>query len=972
MNAYAVPLKPTRRERWAKFLFWSWNIIFLTFMILGFAPRVLPEMITAVKVDAIEWTFLVYALALASIPLAAVALGLTALRGQPNRLFALGYVVEGPLMLMLAVRFFAVRQASTALVFLMGVAFIGLAAFLWDLLDRRIEHRGAWAGWLRLFGLTLMLLVALYAAVWIAFYALPLGWAGLKWIWEMLLDLGYYIRLWIDDLLRLEFKDLIWLPFTILGTILGLYTATLFVLAPIAVPALSFQAWRRALRALQAHSGKLIPALASGLVGIVVVGLFFLANQQPQLDAFTALEKRPRSVKEARQLIAQGEKLRKGLLNAYLGPFRYLSSIGEVFHISDIYTGAFNLSDENAYKVQRVYENVASPLLYRPYEIVPPNEVGPDWASTALRREPLRAANLYQRVFDKTIVEGEREEILSAVRSTWSLSQAEAALQAVDEREVHLARQEITVNEHGDWAEVELHEEYRNATSERQEVVYYFSLPESAVITGVWLGESADRSQRFEPIVAPRGAAQAVYRNEVRVNMDPALVEQIGPRQYRLRVFPIPPVEMSYDEQRGRSTIGEAPPLHLWLTWKTLAEQDGWPAPELTLKRNIFWDEDTIRQVNGAELEITDPDLWMPTILPASEPVTPQAHQVILSGGYRVTATPAAQVSLPALRQNLRLAVILDRSRSMADLSVEAAEALGALRASAGAEIDVYLTSSAYRGEAPQQVALSELDIEQVDYLGGQNPAQLLAQFDELRGSQTYDAAIVLTDGSGYELGPSNYDLNVPDFPVWLVHLGAQIPVGYDDQTLAVLQGSQGGVAGSLQEAMLRIAAGLANAPSESGSVTTLDLVDGYVWQTSPAKAGAAPADHGDGFADLAARRVILSEMQRQRGELDDPETLDQLHSLAQENGIVTPYSSMIVLVTELQESLLEDLSELDDRYQREVEALGETTPATQMPLSGVPEPEEWLLIGLALALAGYVWFTRGRLPVVHNGRPRN
>jgi len=136
--------------------------------------------------------------------------------------------------------------------------------------------------------------------------------------------------------------------------------------------------------------------------------------------------------------------------------------------------------------------------------------------------------------------------------------------------------------------------------------------------------------------------------------------------------------------------------------------------------------------------------------------------------------------------------------------------------------------------------------------------------------------------------------------------------------------------------------------------------------------AGAAPADQEDGFADLAARRVILSEMQRQRGELDDPETLDQLHALAQENAIVTPYSSMIVLVTELQESLLEDLSELDDRYQREVEAVGETTPATQMPLSGVPEPEEWLLIGLALALAAYVWFTRGRLPVVHIGRPRN
>jgi putative PEP-CTERM system integral membrane protein len=119
-------------------------------------------------------------------------------------------------------------------------------------------------------------------------------------------------------------------------------------------------------------------------------------------------------------------------------------------------------------------------------------------------------------------------------------------------------------------------------------VLYYFSLPESAVITGVWLGESENRAERFEYIVAPRGAAQAVYRNEVRRNVDPALVEQIGPRQYRLRVFPVPPVEMTYDSETARSNIGEAPPLHLWLTWKTLAQQDGWPAPQLTMKRTFL------------------------------------------------------------------------------------------------------------------------------------------------------------------------------------------------------------------------------------------------------------------------------------------------------------------------------------------------------------------------------------------------
>ena len=974
MSVYPVPKSQNRRERLAKFLFWSWNIIFLTFMILGFAPRILPEMITAIRVGNIEWTFLVYGLVLACIPLAAVILGLTALRGQPRKLFALGYVVEGPLMLMLAVRFFAVRQASTGLVFLMAAACIGLAVFLWDLLDPHIEQRGAWARWLRLIGLTLMLLVSLYAAIWIAFYAMPLAWTGLKWIWDTLLNLGEFFRNLWENLQRLVLEDLLWLPFTLLGVILGVYTATLLVLAPIAVPVLSYRAWRRAVRAIVLRSGKLIPALVSAMIAVAVIGLFVLANQQPQLRAFAMLENPPQSLDESRALIAQGESLRKGLLNSYLGPFRYLSSVGEVTHITDIYASSFNLERDNAYQVQRLYEVVARPLLYRPYAIVPPDQIGMDWNSTALRNEPVWAARLYKRVFDETIVDGERDEILAAVRSTWSQTQAEAALQALDEREVHLAQQDITVREHGDWAEIELHEEYRNTTANRQEVVYYFSLPESAVITGVWLGESENRNERFEYIVAPRGAAQAVYRNEVRRNIDPALIEQIGPRQYRLRIFPVPPVEMTYSADTARSTIGEAPPLHLWLTWKTLAQQDGWPAPYLTMKRNLFWDKDTGRQLNGASLKITDPDAWLPAILPASGPVAPQIHQVDLPGGYQITATPAQQASLPALPQNLHLAVVLDRSRSMQDLSSDVTQALGVLQASAAADIDVYLTASSFRGELPQRISLSDIDIEQVEYLGGQNPAELMAQFDRLRGEQDYDAAIVLTDGSGYELGASSNEVRVPDFPVWLVHLGNQIPIGYDDQTLAALQGSQGGVAGSLSEAMLRIATGLENASPASGPLLTQDLVDGYVWQTGPAQSIPAVSSADDGFAALAARRVILAEMQRQRGKLDNPEILDQLHALAQQESIVTPYSSMIVLVNQQQETLLNRLSELDDRYQREVEALGETEPSTELPLSGVPEPEEWLLIGLAVALAVYVWITRGsfRLRLASTGSHMN
>jgi hypothetical protein len=100
--------------------------------------------------------------------------------------------------------------------------------------------------------------------------------------------------------------------------------------------------------------------------------------------------------------------------------------------------------------------------------------------------------------------------------------------------------------------------------------------------------------------------------------------------------------------------------------------------------------------------------------------------------------------------------------------------------------------------------------------------------------------------------------------------------------------------------------------------------------------------------------------MQRNRGTIDQLETLDALHALAMNYGIVTPYSSMIVLVSSNQQVLLEQLSELDDRYQREVETLGDTTPRSPLPLSGVPEPHEWLLLGLAAALLIYLGYTKG------------
>lgn len=942
------------QDRWAYGLFWSWNIIFVAFMVLGFAPRLLPELLTAYQEGQITGVYILAGVGLSLVPVAASLIGYFLLRRKPASLFALGYVVEGPLMALLAVRLFLIRQSTPSIDFLLIAAGLGMAVFIWQLLVPYIQRGEAVLGSLRLVGLTVMLVVSLYAAVWIAFYAVPIAGEFFKWLWRTLTDLAGFWRGAVEFVKSLINQGWAWIPFIVLGIVLALFTATLFVLAPLSVPILAVRAWLRQFQVIKERSSWLQPTALSTLTvgGLVVITV--LINVQPQRAVFELLQEAPTSAQERQALIAQADTIRQGLLNAYLAPYRYISAVGEVNHVRELYKTTFSLSHANALRVQQLYEIVTRPLLYEP---VHPPEYLDTWEPIAFRRDPQEAAELYQRFFDEPIIEGERETIIDAVRSTWQGSQAEIAWQAVDDREIYLEQQEITVTENGDWAEIEIFETYRNQTHVRQEVVYYFNLPESAVITGVWLGNTPERSQRFEYIVAPRGAAQQIYREQFIVQRDPALLEQIGPRQYRLRIFPVEPKISRYDAATARSIVEEARPLYLWFTYQVFAEANTWPLPQLAFHRNIFWDQDTVRVLNG-KVQAASPENWLPESLPASELISAQAHRVDFPNGKSVLATPQETSDVPPLPENLRLAVVLDRSRSMVQHTdqTEAAVAQFMQFASAGQPVDLYLASSPFSGEAPAKMAMLDFDPNQVVYFGGQNAAELLAQFSGLRAGQKYDAVFVLTDSSGYELGQSAVDVPSLEAPLWVIHLGGKLPLGYDDETLEAIQASGGGIAESVDEALQRMAFNLQT--SNSNAIT--DLSDGYVWQVLPTNQLDSSIDSAAEFTPLAARYLILSEMQQQRGELEQLAVLDQLHTLAHQAGIVTPYSSMIVLVNQAQRRQLAEDSSQADRFEREYEEAAETTAPEQPPLTGVPEPEEWLLLGLAAAfLAIYAYRLR-------------
>ncbi len=936
-----------RASFWGPGLFWSWNLIYTTVFIFGFSPFILVDLWSGVRENIIPGLMVFNALLLIIIPIIAMILAATVFRKRPADLLTFGYGIEGPLMLGLLLRFFAIRQMTPGMLVLLCLAIAGVSAVLWKLLDDQLPQRAtAWRA-VALIGLTFCALLGLYLGAFLLFYVIPLAGLLLHGTYDLVVGIPEFFR-------TTKLTDIAifagYTPFMTMSLIMWVYSATLFIGLPIVMPILFTRQWWQGMRQF-ANKNNWVFAGSLAITGIAIaLGSVLYFKQQPQHAAFALLQTPPETAADVQHLIDNEDIIREGLLNAYLASNRYFSARGDVQHVfamwSDDY--ALNLTDDAARNVQGLYEALASPILYEPFEPYTLAELDDfrGFGNMAFVEDPLKAAELYETFFDEPIAVAEKPVIVNAVKSTWDVAQAEQGWLEVDDREVHLNEQAITITEHGDWAEVELYEVYQNQTGLRQEVIYYFSLPESAVITGVWLGNSADRAERFEHRVSPRGAAQQLYREEVQRNIDPALVEQLGPRQYRLRIFPIEPKRQVWQGNYERSVIEEGDQLHMWLTYATVAADNAWPLPQLAELRNVYWTADTVRTINGAAVDAGEQ--WFPTSMPATEATTAQTHTASFSNGQTVTARPAAAADNPDLPSTLSLAVVLDRSRSMNALRTAVEAEIDMLR-DLGVSVDIFLTASEYHAARPEVISLADFAAADVVYFGGQDPAQLLTQFDALRSDTQYDAALILTDATGYQLGEGESNVPTFDMPVWMVHLDG-LPLGYDDPTLEALQASGGGTVNTVAAALQRLSVALAGNAN-------LDVYDGYVWEVSDTQT-ATQTD----FAPIAARRLILADMQQNRASLDALDTLDALHEIAVEHSIVTPFSSMIVLINTQQQRRLDELENADDRFDREHEDVGETQAP---PVTGVPEPEEWVLIILSIGLLGWLIWQRktGKTP---------
>jgi putative PEP-CTERM system integral membrane protein len=821
-------------------------------------------------------------------------------------LFELFYSIEAPILAVCAIRLFILRDLTPASGFLLCSGIFGwLGSCYWFWQQRQAESTEQVRGNLiSLAGLSLFLLVSLYLVAIASFFVAPVFVALAGGVWSIA---RYYYMVLVGILV---------LPLFICGWMMGsLPFGMLFVAQKLWWQNLQQSILQRRGFANDRYGKWQMQAFVGGLA-IVWLGIFIALQQQPQLEAFALLKQQP---VDRQAYLQKSPLIQRGLLNAYLADYRYLRypTDRQVF---DAYRW-LKLPTPVAQSIQDTYNLVTHPFTYQ-----------------GTREDRERAAELYAQFFDTPILRAEKNTIRHAVESTFDRRQANAGLLSIDVQRVLLTKQQVKVSPHGDWAEVELHETYENQTTESEEVFYYFSLPESAAVTGIWLGETDDRSLRFPFQIATRGAAQKIYKQQVQRQVDPALLEQVGPQNYRLRVYPVLP--------KGQAL------MHMWMTYSVLKQDGGWPLPHLNEQRNVYWNRYTKRTIPQSVGSTNDSKSlsaageWLPQAIVADKSI-PEVHQLTLPNGSNIIAKPfdSQGYSLP---KNKRLAIVLDGSYSMNAHRSAVEKTIEWLQANIlpHNQLDLYLTANT--PAQAKSLPIAGFKPDRSTFYGKIEPQQMLAQFQTLsQGSANpnYDAIVVLTDRGSYELTTDRKTgLSMPA-PLWMVHLGG-LPHAYDDATISSIQSSGGSVSTEIKTVMQRIA----TLPSLGEGTSLLSVVDNYAWFLSQAKDPVAQPQE-NGFDAIAARRWVTQVSHSLKPT--QLKELDAVHVLAKRYSIITPYSSAIVLVNDAQKQDLKNAEKDKDRFQREGE---DKQSAPAQAVSATPEPAEWLLLSIVLLLLGMVY----------------
>lgn len=897
-------------------LFWCWNVLALLITVFLFGFVLLIHIIEATFLGEIPLSLSLCFLILLLAPFVSVYLAFK----RPQIVLPLFYGVEMPIVTLTLCRVFLMRDMTWGANFFLGTAFLAIVIFGWTLWknsgdevessEAHTAEKPAWRHYLHMISMSVVFIAGLISAVLTALYAFPYTIMFFKAVFSF----DWFSWDFLGDFLfALAF-------FFFLSTVISFFVFPIYL-------GFGYTAmWRREGQRLRPVLSPKVYKVGTAVCVGVWVSVHGLASWQPQADYVQKLS--DMNASEQRAEMKNPETVRASLVRGYLNEYRYLGTTENNNNLKRIYREAIGKTPigEGAQSMQNY---ILSPLLYK--------------GGTSDKRI---AGELYSKLFDVPIQRAEKALITKALEATYDRDQVTAGLMNIGARNVYIEEQNITVEDAGDYAVVEIEEVYENQTFAPQEIFYYFSLPEDAALTGIWIGRTENRNEMDHFIVAPRGAAQQVYEAQVRQRIDPAILEQVGPGQYRLRVFPIPVTKRRAqfgDRWNGRDRDAEPQGLmRVHMRYVTPRFGGGYALPTLLEKRNVDWRRGTKRTLNGKRVKKAKD--WMPrqsVEADLSDELEPTTASI---ADQQVTLRPRPDIEA-VQEKGGRYAILVDTSYSMSAQKEALQTHMADLQDWSGRS-DILLDYFVSRADETEPVKLTTFTVDDLRPFGQITPQLMLTNFETLRVGQYYDGVIIVMDQGRYASQAAIRQKFTGDIsaPLWILHAGLGSSA-YDDDILDLMYRSGGGVASSVKDLRARMHFG---GPGQRAT-------DNGLWTITPS----AGTETSKNLMAMAARQTILMGS---FGAKPDNQTLDRFHDLAKTYDLVSPYSSMIVLVNDRQREALKKATEADDRFDREGRSGEETLTSPNSPLvSGVPEPHEWLLIFLSLLLLVAAWKKRDR-----------
>ena len=902
----------------AIFLFWSWHIIYLIVAVALIIPYMLIPMLGSIFDDRTPVYYSVYIFVIVLLPFVSIAIVSLVFKNNHKYVMRYFYGFEMPLLFFILVKIATFRELNFNTDLLIANVVIALTFWLYFLwIENKQQAPVALLNkpWM-LAGSTIISIVGVYFGVLFFIYLLPVA---VDFITGLIHALSHISSADFTDLLFGIINPIVWL-----SVLFVLFTASLFLALPVVMVWLYLKQFKQFIPQLRKLNNI---AIVSSII-LLNIALFTYGYQQPQTTSFTLLSTKHLSTQEQQHLVEKSDDIRAGLLNAYLAPYRYVSSTKNSKLVAYQYKKSLGFNDEFADNVQSVFNFLASPLLYQG-DIYADND---------------KAEKYYEDFFDAPIQKAERQTIINAIKHKWEIGASnEASLLSTNSHFVHSDEQIIDLQVNQNVATITITESLKNLSQQNKEAVIHFSLPEDAVVTGLWLSSDKNNPEMYPYVLAPKGAAQAVYKAEVNRRVDPALLEQVGPQQYRLRVYPVPPKRSSeYFQMRFQ--------------YQTLANNKGeWPLPIVLEKRNIFWDKETKRIINNVSVDnVENTQQWIPTLTKNTNTIKAKValQHIAFQQDKRVIQAVARQHQAEKPILNKPIAVLIDGSYSMNRHQLALTQAIEKLKLQT-TKVDFYFCRL-------QCEAIK--DTKSLHFFANSQTADQLTAFIKTGKTEQYAAVLLLSDAGSYELQAKNKTEDLPiKTPVWLVHLSKNLPYAYDDKVLDLLYRSKGGVTQSVTEALLRAnPIAISQAAHLSDNDILVAISKDRVWFSNTDNA----EDNILAVQKIAAAQEI--KYLTHNMDMQQLNNLDGIHNYAKKNGIISHYSSMLVLVNDQQKQALKKAEEGADRFDREIETGKKKglVPHDPFAVPSVPEPEEWALIIIMtlLLIVAYIRRKRGAI----------